>query len=116
MISLKANLFPFRFKMANKGAVELTLVVNRESAVERYLSLRLVCDGKSFSFSREKFVRDQKIDFGKVGNLSKTFTFPLYAIAQNPVREPLIISMREHEGDEAYPLQTVKKELDLILD
>lgn len=116
MLSLKANLFPFRFKRTNKGAVELTVVVARENPVERYLSLKLACAGQSFSFSREKFILDQKIDFGKVSSFSKTFVFPLYAISQTLVREPLLITLREHEGDEAYPLQTVKKELELILD
>lgn len=116
-LNLKANLFPYRFKVKDMLPVEFSFSVNRTGAIKRHVVVHIDISGRAFSFSDQTLVVRQQFDLGVLENdFSKSWKIPIYPLDQEPARESMLITVKEFEYDERYPLSKAQKELELILD
>lgn len=117
VLTLKANLFPYRFKIKDQLPVELSFSVSRPAGLPRHVIVSVDISGTGFSFSDQTNVARQHFDLGVLENdFSKGWKIPIYPISDEPTHASLLIVAKEFEYDEHYPLSSAKKELELILD
>ncbi len=102
-ISVNARLFPYRFKITDKGAAELTVDVENNSANEKRLSIGIVLpDAVSFDKIGSNNSIMKKIDSFKA-NQKLTLAFPIFLSARARVGSfDGTIKVQEHLHEFGY--------------
>ena len=113
-ISIKANVFPFRFSLKDKNSVELSLEVANESTEPKMITLSIVLPKQvSFNKGGTNYEFQKEYDALKAGQKIQ-MKIPLYLSAETePGTFDGKVSIEEHYNEFGYVMRSYNKPLTL---